>query len=234
MNKQCKLIIVGDSSFAQIAYEYFTHDSNYSVVAFSVEKKYLNQKELFGLPVVPFENLPDLYNPNEHAVYVAVVYAQLNRLRSRLYARVKKYGYEIASYISSKAFVWPNVRLGEHCFIFENNVIQPFVSIGNNNVFWSGNHIGHHTTIGDNCFVASHVVISGHCKVGNNCFFGVNSTVSNNISISDDSVVGASAVVMRDILEPGCVYKGVVSKSALVSSYKIFDIENVDLNDEVD
>ncbi|NRW38220.1 hypothetical protein [Clostridium beijerinckii] len=38
MDKNKKLIIIGDSAFAQIAYEYFTYDSDYEVVAFSVEK----------------------------------------------------------------------------------------------------------------------------------------------------------------------------------------------------
>ena len=33
MEKKHKLIIVGDSAFAEIAYEYFTHDSEYEVVA---------------------------------------------------------------------------------------------------------------------------------------------------------------------------------------------------------
>ena len=56
MNKE-KLIIVGDSAFAEIAYEYFTYDSDYEVVAFSVEKAYLKRNRLFGLPAVPFEDL---------------------------------------------------------------------------------------------------------------------------------------------------------------------------------
>ena len=43
-----KLIIVGDSAFAEIAYEYFTNDSNYEVVAFSVEDKFLSKKVLFA------------------------------------------------------------------------------------------------------------------------------------------------------------------------------------------
>jgi len=152
MEKNKKLIIIGDSSFAEVAYEYFTHDSAYEVHGFSVERAYLKQDVLFGLPIVPFEELVQHYDPREYAVYVATVYTQLNRLRTRLYAQAKSWGYECASYISSKAFIWPNVVLGEHCFIFENNVIQPFVQLGNNIVLWSGNHIGHHSVIKENCF----------------------------------------------------------------------------------
>jgi sugar O-acyltransferase (sialic acid O-acetyltransferase NeuD family) len=194
-----KLIIVGDSAFAEIAYEYFTHDSDYDVVAFSVERAFLKRDELFGLPIVPFQDLHTTYAPGEHSVYVATVYTQLNRLRTRLAAAAKSQGFALASYVSSAAFVWRNVELGEHCFVFERNVVQPFVRLGDNVVLWSGNHIGHHSSIGSNCFVSSHVVVSGFVDVGDNCFLGVNSTIVNNVRIGRDCWVGPAAVVTKDL-----------------------------------
>jgi sugar O-acyltransferase (sialic acid O-acetyltransferase NeuD family) len=199
MNTPDKLVIVGDSAFAEIAYEYFTHDSDYNVVAFAVEQQYLKRDSLFGLPVVAFEAVQDKYLPNEHSFFAANVYTQKNQLRTRLYRGAKEKGYAPASYISRHAFVWRNVRLGEHCFIFENNVVQPFVTIGNNVVLWSGNHIGHHSTIMDHCFVSSHVVVSGFCRIGESCFMGVNSAVANNLTIGNRCVVGAGALILGDV-----------------------------------
>lgn len=199
MEKKHKLIIIGDSAFAEIAYEYFTHDSEYEVVAFSVEQEYLKRDELFGVPVTPFETLAEKFAPAEHYFYAAMVYTQGNKLRERLYLQAKEKGYRAASYISSQAFVWRNVEIGEHAFIFENNVVQPFVKIGDNVVLWSGNHIGHHSTIKSHNFISSHVVISGFCSVGERCFMGVNSTVGNNISIGDNCVVGAAATIVGDV-----------------------------------
>jgi sugar O-acyltransferase (sialic acid O-acetyltransferase NeuD family) len=199
MKSPDKLVIVGDSAFAEIAYEYFTHDSNYSVVAFAVEEQYLKRDSLFGLPVVAFETVQEKYTPGEHSFFAANVYTQKNQLRRRLYRAAKEKGYTPASYISSRAFVWRNVRFGEHCFIFENNVLQPFVTIGNNVVLWSGNHIGHHSTIMDHCFVSSHVVVSGFCRIGQSCFMGVNSTVANNLTIGDDCIIGAGALILSNV-----------------------------------
>ena len=45
--KNRNLVIVGDSAFAEIAYEYFETDTNYQVVAFSVEEPYLKKLTLF-------------------------------------------------------------------------------------------------------------------------------------------------------------------------------------------
>ena len=193
------LIIVGDSAFAEVAYEYFTHDSDFRVVAFSVERAFVTRETLLGLPVVPFEELEQHYDPASHHFYAALVYTQMNRLRTRLYRETKAKGYRPASYISSRAFVWHNVELGEHCFIFEDNTLQPFVRIGDNVVLWSGNHIGHHSVIKDHCFIASHVVVSGFCTVGENCFIGVNATFGNNLEVGDDCLIGAGALIARDV-----------------------------------
>lgn len=199
MDKNKKLIIIGDSAFAEIAYEYFTHDSEYEVVAFSVEQEYLKRDALFGVEIVPFETLEERFSPAEHSFYAANVYTQGNKLRERLYLQAKEKGFSAASYISSRAFVWRNVELGEHCFIFENNVVQPFVKIGDNVVLWSGNHIGHHSTVKSHCFISSHVVVSGFCSVGERCFMGVNATVGNNINIGDNCIVGAAATIVGDV-----------------------------------
>ncbi|MEN6348227.1 MAG: acetyltransferase [Syntrophomonas sp.] len=207
MNKDKKLVIIGDSAFAEVAYEYFHHDSPYEVAAFAVERDYLKRDSLCGLPVVAFEELEYSYSPDVYEAFAALVYTQNNRLRTRLYQEAKKKGYRMASFISPYAFVWHNVEIGEHCFIFENNVIQPFVKIGSNVVLWSGNHVGHHSLIKDNCFIASHAVISGFTNIGESCFMGVNATVHNNINIGDNCIIGAGAVVSRDIPD-GTVLKG--------------------------
>jgi sugar O-acyltransferase (sialic acid O-acetyltransferase NeuD family) len=218
-----KLVIVGDSLFAQIAYEYFTHDSPYQVVAFAVENEYRKRDGLFGLPVVDFESLPERYDPAGHSVYVALVYTQLNRLRARLAAAAKELGYSLASYVSSQAFVWRNVEVGEHCFIFENNVVQPFVRIGANVVLWSGNHIGHHSRIRDNCFISSHVVVSGSVDVGENTFLGVNATLVNDISVGADSWIGPDVTLTRDV-EPGSAYRPARSERRDITSYELLGL----------
>ncbi|RDS83714.1 sugar O-acyltransferase [Dyella monticola] len=201
------LVLIGAGEFAQIACEYFQYDSDYQVMAFSVEREYLAQSTILGRPVVALEELEAYYSPGEADVFVAVPASQLNRLRTRLYQDVKRRGYRLATYISSRAFVWRNAEIGENSFIFENNVIQPFVRIGVNCVLWSGNHVGHRSIVHDNVFVASHAVISGYCEIGEHSFVGVNTTFNDGVKVAHDCVIGSGAVVVSDT-EPGLVYVG--------------------------
>ena len=221
MIKQKKLVILGDSAFAEIAYEYFTHDSMYEVIGFSVEAEYLKKSALFGLPIVPFESIEAHFEPGNVEFFAALVYTQLNRLRTRLYHAAKAKGYHAASYISSRAFVWPNVQIGEHCFVFENNTVQPFVRIGSNVILWSGNHIGHHSMIGDNCFIASQVVVSGYCEVGRNTFIGVNATIANNVVIGENNWVGFG-VPIGENTAPDLLFRCEQPSPAKVSSMRFF------------
>ncbi|MGD0405364.1 MAG: acetyltransferase [Candidatus Bathyarchaeia archaeon] len=199
--------MVGDGETAEIAYEYFTSDSNYEIVAFSAEKSFIKKQALFGLPVIPFEEIEQFFDPKDHKAFVAISFTQLNRLRTRLFNIAKNKGYTLCSYLSPKAFIGKNVEIGENCFIFENVTVQRSVKIGNNVTIWSGSFIGHRSVIGDNCFIASHVVISGFCDVGENCFFGVNSCITDAKKIAKDCIIGAGAVVVKDATK-GMVYVG--------------------------
>ena len=223
MDKNEKIVIVGDGEFAEIAYEYFTYDSSYTVVAFAVENNYITKDSLFELPVITFEEMEKLYSPKEYKVFTAITFTNLNRVRTRLYKEAKNKGYNFVSYVSSKAFVWRNAKIGENCFIFENTNIQYNVEIGNNVVLWSGDHICHRTKIKDNCFVGSNVVISGYCEVGENSFLGANSTFVNNISIGDNSFVAAGALITKSYGD-NLLLKGSPAKPDNKSSLALFNI----------
>lgn len=222
--KSKRLIIFGTGETADIAFEYFTHDSPYEVVGFTVEKKFVGDNSLHQLPVIPFEELEQKYSIKEVDIFIAISYTKLNRVRGKCYDLVKSKGYKCATYISSKAFVWHNVEVGENCMIFENNVIQHKVKIGNGVILWSGNHIGHQTHIEDFVYISSHVVISGFCKIGAYSFLGVNSTFNDNITLGKDNIVGSGAVIVRNT-EPRSLMIGAPAKPSSKDSYEVFGVD---------
>lgn len=217
------LVIFGAGDIAQLAHYYFSTDSKYEVVAFTVDAAYITTSEFCGLPVVPFEEVTNRYSPNTHDIFVALSYSKLNQIRKEKYFAAKSLGYRFASYISSHATVLNEGKIGENCFIFEDNTIQPFVSIGNNVTLWSGNHIGHHSTIHDHCFIASHVVVSGGVVIGESCFIGVNATLRDHIKIGEKCVIGAGTLILADTESEG-VYIGQATERAKVPSTRLRNI----------
>lgn len=213
-----KVIIFGIQDFAQLACFYLNHDSEHEVVGFSVNEQYLPEEKSFeGLPVIPFENIEQSYPPADFLFFAPMSPNRMNRLRESVYRQIKEKGYQLFSYVSSRATVFPGASIGDNCFILEDNTIQPFTSIGNNVVLWSGNHIGHHSVIKDHVSFTSHVVLSGHCVVEPYCFFGVNATIRDRIHIAEGSLIAMSASVTRDT-EPWGVYKGNPARKGDLSS----------------
>lgn len=206
-----KVVIFGTGLFAQVAHFYLKNDSHYEVIAFTADKNFVKNDKFDGLPVVPFEQVKKNYPPSENSMFVAIGYRKVNKVRAQKYQEVKAKGYELITYVSSKIARWGDTKIGDNCFIFENQTIQPFVKIGNDVIIWSGNHIGHHATIGDHCFITSHVAISGSVKIGPRCFIGVNSTIRDGITIARENVIGAGALIMKDTKERE-VYMGQTAK----------------------
>ena len=199
------VVIFGTTDFAQVAAEYLRADSPHEVVAFTVHERYIEERQLLGLPVVPFEQLPELHPQSSTSMFVAIGFSGANRTRRAMYEECKAKGYHLISYVSSKALPFGELEVGDNTFVFEANVIQPFVRIGSNVIVWSGNHIGHHSRIGDHCFIASHAVISGNVRIGEETFVGVNATFRDGVQVAPRNVIGAGALIMRDT-EEGAVY----------------------------
>jgi sugar O-acyltransferase (sialic acid O-acetyltransferase NeuD family) len=218
MNKQ--LVIFGSGDIAQLAHFYFSTDSEYEVAAFTLDANYIQENQFYNLPVVAFEEVVSKYPPNKYDFFVALGYSELNTVRKEKYLAAKTLGYRLASFVSSRATVLNEGRVGENCFIFEDNTIQPFVTIGNNVTLWSGNHIGHHSVIKDHTFIASHVVISGGVEIGEQCFIGVNATLRDHIKVGNKCVIGAGALLLGDA-EPEGVYMGTATARSKVPSTRL-------------
>lgn len=215
-----KLVIFGSGDIAQLAHFYFSTDSDYEVAAFAVDAEYIQEPSFCNLPVVAFDKVVIEYPPADYDFFVALSYSKLNTVRKEKYLAAKALGYKLVSFVSSRATVLNDGQIGENCFIFEDNTIQPFVKIGNNITLWSGNHIGHHCVIHDHTFIASHVVVSGGVEIGEQCFVGVNATLRDHIKIGDRCVIGAGTLLLEDA-EPEGVYIGAATERAKIPSTRL-------------
>jgi sugar O-acyltransferase (sialic acid O-acetyltransferase NeuD family) len=215
-----KLVIFGAKQIAEVCAFYFDHDSEYEVVAFTVDGEFLDDSTLAGRPVVPFEEITSIYPPGSHDLFVAVSYQKMNQVRADKCTAARAGGYTLARYVSSKAITWSTLSIGENTFVMEANVVQPFATIGANTILWSGNHIGHHSRIGNHCFLASHIVVSGGVAIDDHCFIGVNATLRDGIRVAERCLIGAGVTVLKDT-KPDEVYAAAATEPSRVPSWRI-------------
>lgn len=198
----CKedIIIFGTSKVAEIVYSRILDDENsrWNPVAFSVDREYLSEEKKFGLPIVAFEEIEKQYSPQKYKMIVAIGYHGMNKVRAQKCAEVEAKGYELVSFVHSKADVPSNVTVGKNTIILNNVSIGPFSKVGNNVCIYNNATVSHHVIVEDNVWMTSGSVIGGNSTVGHNCFLGISSTIAHNIHIGANNFIGTNAVVTKN------------------------------------
>lgn len=215
--KKSPVVLFGNGPFSSLAWYCLTHDSSYEVVAFTVDRKFMRSDVHEGLPIVPFEEIEHSHPPGGVRLLLSIGYHAINGLRRARYAQAKAKGYGFASYVSSRASLWPDTRIGENCMVYEGAVIQPFATIGDNAVIRSCAHVSHHCTVGDHAFVAAGATLGGNVTVGEQAFVGLGAVVRERVTIAERSFIGAGAVLTSDTEADGVYHGNAARKSELTS-----------------
>ncbi len=196
-----KIVLFGNSIFAENMHYLLTHDSPYEVAAFTVDAKYIREERLLGLPVVPFENVEASFPPGDYKMSVAVSFQKINKLRQEKYAEARAKGYSLINYISSRAARYPGLAIGDNCIVLENAVIEPYAVIGSNVIIAAGAIIAHHALIRDHSFISPGAVILGGVTVDEYCLIGANATVKEEVKVARECVIGSGVVITKNTRE---------------------------------
>jgi len=215
------IVIFGAGDTAEQAEYYFRMDSEYRVVAFTVHQNYLAESTFCNLPLIPFEEIVKTYPPSGYDMFIASSGRSMNRPRAEVVRAAKHLGYQLVSYVSTKATVCTS-DIGENCFILENVSIQPFVRMGDNVFIWSGSHIGHHSVIGSHVFFSGQTATSGRSEVGDYCFLAGKSGVDANVCLAEGTLLTLGSIATKNT-EPWGVYSGIPARKRkmLSSNFKI-------------
>src|SRR6185503_11397303 len=201
-----KLIIFGTSAFAELAHHFFRHDSDYSVVAFTVDAAYVKEPLFKGLPVVPFETIQAEFPSDECDMFVAMGIQKVNQQRAAKAAAAEAKGYQLASFVSSNANVSKDLVMQPNSFVMDGAAMQPFVEIGRDTIIWGGCRIGFGSKIGNHCWLVA-ATLGESVVVGDYSFIGLNSTIAPSLTIGAHNVIGAGALILNDTKDFE-VYKG--------------------------
>jgi sugar O-acyltransferase (sialic acid O-acetyltransferase NeuD family) len=200
------VIVFGNQDSASTTHYYLSTDSACQVVAFTVDQDRITSSKHEGLPVVPFEQIQKEFPPGQVDFIFPAGFQILNPCNTNVFRRtryelIKSMGYQFVNYISSRAMVATNVKIGENVLIYEGAIVQPFVEIGNNTIVRSGVNLGHHCVIKDHCFISAEVTVGSRTTIGPQTFIGLNTTILNSITIANGSFIGSSSLINRNTQE---------------------------------
>lgn len=214
-----QLIVFGAQAFAEICHYYFSKQSDYQVVAVTVDGAYIRESKFCGLPVVPFEELHQKFPSTVADMFVAVGHQKLNSQREAKVVQAESKGYTLAKFVSPKANVADDLVIGPNSMVMEYTSLQPFIRIGKNSIIWTETRMGFRCEVRDHCWVVS-AIFGERVSIGDNSFVGLNATIAPKVNVAPSNVIGAGALVMSNTKEFE-VYRGAVSKASRVPSHRL-------------
>ena len=177
---------------------------------YTVDSKYIKEKEFCNLPVYPFENIEDYVDVADTEFVLGIGYSHMNMHRESKYLECKKRGLQIHTFISPQATVLTD-NIGEGCIIMPGAYIGPYTDIGIGNVIRAKSTLSHHEKIGNFNWIADGSTFGGGVTMADNCFVGLGSTIRNEIIIAEKTFIGAHSYVSQNTLEES-VMLGVPAK----------------------
>lgn len=200
-----KIIIYGAGSYGK---QFFYEADRYGRVdieAFTMDMEYITNFNECGLPVVPFEEVEQIYPPEKYDMIVLCGYLVM-RNRLVMYIKAKEKGYALINYISPHAFLENEIIMGENNIIMTDTVIGYDGIMGNDNIICPKVYLGHEFKMKDHSIISAGCVLGGNCTIGNLVFIGIGVTARDHITYGDECLVGMGSNVVKNVESYSTVY----------------------------
>jgi sugar O-acyltransferase (sialic acid O-acetyltransferase NeuD family) len=191
------LIVFGTGKISEAVSYYFNRDSDYVINAYVVDDLFFQSNVFLGKPVVKLSEVAENFAAADYAVFVAVGYQGMNKIRADKYGYFKNRGYTLVSYKSP--LVEGDFTFGDNTIIMDGAVIQPKAKFGNNVFVWGGAMVGHHAVIHDHCWLTGGCLIGGAVHLGGSTFIGMGAIVGQEVKIGVECMLGAGSLTVKSI-----------------------------------
>lgn len=119
--------------------------------------------------------------------------------RSKMAARAQEFGLELASVISSNAYVSPSAEIGAGVIIAPFCSVQAKARIEGNVAINTMAIIGHNVFVQKNAVVSSMVNLGGAVEIGAQSYIGMGALIKEGLKIGTKSIVGMGSIVYRNV-----------------------------------
>ncbi len=222
MKKRDKIVIFGTSITSRDLCNNIKEDGLIDVVAYTINRAYIQESELDGLPIIPFEEIEQFYPPSEVQILNTIGYSQMNQSREKVFYKIKEKGYKNYTYISKNAILYSD-DIGEGNIIGGGVYIGANVTLGRGNFVSPGVVLSHRIDVGDFNFFSTGVKSAGVVRITNNCYIGIGSVLNNAIVLAPRTFVGAMTFVWKST-EEDRAYVGNPAKMIKAKSMLVIDV----------
>jgi sugar O-acyltransferase (sialic acid O-acetyltransferase NeuD family) len=194
-----KLVVVGarEDGQAHLVLEALAEAGEHEVVAFLDETPELQDRKVFGIPVVgPPARVDEARALGAEAFHVAI---GSGAARERLGAELRAAGLHPLTVLHPGAHVSPSARVGAGAFVGVAAVISSGAVVDDLALVAPTSLVSHHVRVGAAASLSPGARLGGRSRLGARALLGLGASVLPDCSVGEDAVVGAGSVVTRDV-----------------------------------
>lgn len=188
-----KILIIGGGGHARSVADIALESGQFDVTG-CIDYK---TGDVLEIPIIG--NDDDLEKFYESGIRSAFVALGENKLRSKLFFKLKDIGFDFVNIISNDARISKRAVLGKGICVMAGAVINVNTVIKDNCIINTNCSVDHDCNIGIGCHIAPGVSMSGTVSVGEGTHIGTGSNVIDGIKIGSWSYIGAGTAVVKDI-----------------------------------
>jgi len=197
-----KLVVFGIGEFPQMVAHHFEREAGFQIAGFTAHERFVKSPRLGDLPLAPFESLSEMFPPTEHQIFVALESGRQNLARAEVLEEALAMGYSPASFISPSAEISSGAKIGKHCLVLEQAIVQYGAEIGANNIILAKSFFGQNCRVGANNYFASDFFADRHSRIGSYCVFGSRVAVAESVAVTDWTSIQAFETIRESIALP--------------------------------
>jgi UDP-perosamine 4-acetyltransferase len=190
-----RIVLVGAGSHARVVLEAIRAAARFEIVG--LVDPHPPAPLVLGVPVLGGDEV--LAGLRREGVTAAAVVLGSNKLRQRIGAQLREFGFELPAIVHPSALLSPTASVAAGSVIMARAVIGTETRVGELAIVNTGAIIDHDGVIGPAAHVAPGCALAGTVRVGARTLVGVGSAVRPEVTIGDDVVIGAGSAVVSDI-----------------------------------
>ncbi|SDC72844.1 MULTISPECIES: acetyltransferase [unclassified Candidatus Frackibacter] len=194
-----KVVLIGAGGHAKVVIDLLKSNNNIKIIGMIDKNKNRLGEKILDIPIIASDKELIQTKKKVNNTLIAVGGTGDNRLRVKLYNKVKELGYNFINAIHPNSIIGEEVDLGNANTIMAGVILNSGVKLGTNNIINTGAILEHDVEIGNHVHIAPGVKLSGGVKISDYSHLGTGVTVIQGINIGGNSLIGAGSVIIDDV-----------------------------------
>lgn len=188
------LILIGGGGHCKSCIDVIETTGSYDIIGIlDVEEKI--GEYILDYKVIGTDEDISKYKSDTNYFFITIGQIGLPNKRAEIYNFLKDENCNLATIISSKAYISKYAEVSEGTFVGHGVIINADAKVGVNCIINSKSLIEHDASIGNHCHISTGAIVNGGTTVEDNVFYGSGAVCKQGAIIKENSFIKANSII---------------------------------------